>query len=99
MGIREELDAVVRRRRDADGLPAEAERRIRTTMVGAIAAHEEIFGWLYGACPPPFNPTEEEEAVLCGLRDVFGRLHRVLRNRIFDLGNDQIKYFYARNER
>lgn len=62
---------------------SEAAARIRTTMIGAIAAIEDELGSLWGHGLPP-DQLEPDEAAL---RLVFDRL----RTRILDLGNAQIR--------
>jgi len=65
-----------------DRLKIEAKKRIRTTMVGAIASIERHFGHLWGYDEP--NKTPQEQEMLQVFKD--------LRTEIFDKGNDQIKF-------
>lgn len=62
-----------------------AHTRITTTMIGAIAAIEEVFGHLWGRDKEPRDRTERELAM--------DDLREEVRARILDLGNDQARAF------
>ena len=66
---------------DKHKLKDKIESRIRTTMIGAIAAIEEEFGFLFGHGKSSLTKEERE------LDNYF----RAVRKKILDLGNDQIK--------
>lgn len=64
-------------------LKASAASRMRTTMVGAISAVEEAFGHLWGLGKPRQDLTDREFRLDAEWRR--------LRERIFDIGNKQIR--------
>lgn len=59
-------------------------RHIRTTMVGAVAAVEHYFGFLWGLNEDRELTVEEQE-----LADKFAEL----RSQVFDIGNLQMRNF------
>lgn len=59
-----------------------AEKRIRTTMVGAVAALEETMGHLWA---------DEEERELTAAESELFNLYEIVRSKIFDIGNAQIR--------
>jgi hypothetical protein len=65
--------------------------RIRTTMIGAIAAHEEFFGFLYGVGPFPVDLTPEEVEAVDVLEGLFGDLHVRFRTQVLDRGNRELR--------
>ncbi len=60
-----------------------AETKIKTSFVGAIAACEELIGFLWGNGEDALTPEQEE----------FKQLWEQLRNRIMTNGNNQIRAF------
>lgn len=64
-----------------DKLKKDVEKKIKTTMIGAISAIEEEFGFLFGHDKEELS--KEEEA--------FSKVFQELRCKILDLGNNQIK--------
>jgi hypothetical protein len=67
----------------------EDEKYIRTTMIGAISCIEKVFGKFWGFGKDPETRTDNQDKIY----DLFMEL----RERILDLGNDQINKM--RNER
>lgn len=69
---------------DKQKLGNDVERKIKTTMVGALASFEENFGYLWGHDKPENEPlTEDEEANLANWE--------YIRNEILDRGHSQIR--------
>lgn len=67
---------------DPERLRFHVERRIETTMIGALARIEKAFGYLWGQ-DKQTELTEEEEN--------FADIWEYLRNDILNYGNDQIR--------
>ena len=61
-------------------LEISVEKRLKTTMIGAIASIEEAFGWLFNYGDPQ-TPQEKENY----------ETFQELRNEILDKGNRQIR--------
>lgn len=69
---------------DREKLKSDVERKIKTTMVGALATFEENFGYLWGHDKPQSEPlTEDEESNL--------EVWEYIRNEILDRGHSQIR--------
>ena len=64
-----------------DKLKKDVEKKIKTTMIGAISIIEEEFGFLFGH--------EKEE--LSKEEEAFNKVFQDIRCKILDLGNNQIK--------
>ena len=74
----------------AGRLRAAATTRIRTTMVGAISAAEEVLGHLWGQGKSESELTDREFRL--------NSLWQQVRKRIFDVGNQQIRCVEAEIE-
>lgn len=61
----------------------QAERAIKTTMIGAISEFEKMFGHLWGHGAKDGETTQEED-------DMYEDF-MYMRDVILDLGNDQIR--------
>jgi len=64
-----------------ESLKNNLKKRVRTTMIGAIAAIEDEFGFLFGH--GKIELTQEEKAL--------DHIFQEIRGRILDLGNEQIE--------
>lgn len=64
----------------------EADKRIRTAFIYAIAEIEKEFGYLWGE--------EKEEGATSPEEDIFYEKFMNLRKRILDKGNLQIRLFH-----
>jgi hypothetical protein len=71
------------RARSRENLPRQVETRLRTTLIGSLAAFEAAFGHLWGVGKPHSELTKDEAA----LRLLWERC----RTGILDKGNDQIR--------
>lgn len=69
---------------DPDRLRFYVEKRIQTTMIGALARIEESLGFLWGQDKDPNEPLTPEE-------EKFGDIWDYLRNDILNYGNKQIR--------
>jgi hypothetical protein len=67
------------------------DKYIRTTMIGAISAIEDIFGKYWGIQKDPDDRSNKEVDFYESFMD--------LRERILDLGNIQIEKFNRRNNK
>ncbi len=69
---------------DKEKLRFDVERKIKTTMIGALATFEENFGYLWGYDRPQNEAlTQEEEENLL--------IWEYIRNEILDRGHSQIR--------
>lgn len=69
---------------DPQRLKFHVERRIQTTMIGALARIEENLGYLWGHHKPESEPLTEKESQFLDVWDY-------LRNDILNYGNAQIR--------
>lgn len=72
---------------DRAALSEAVSSRIRTTMIGSIAAIEEELGFLWGQGGVPAGLDVVEADVLVGLAGLFDAARERLRTRILNLGN------------
>jgi hypothetical protein len=69
---------------DPERLKFYMEKRIQTTMIGALARIEKNFGYLWGSDKPDTEPLTDKE-------QEFFDLWEYLRNDILNYGNSQIR--------
>lgn len=78
----EELDKITETEEDKNALIENISTKLKTSFIGALAAFENNFGYLWGHNSLKLTVEQKE------LRDKW----KLVRKEILDKGNDQIKY-------
>ncbi len=83
MDIRRKENIQHQRNNSHNKLKDDVKKKMKTTMIGAIAAVETNFGYLWGFNKDEQDLTEQEKE--------FGEVWEIIRQEILDKGNSQIR--------